>query len=277
MATPSQGHRPDDLPQRLRRADRRGLRLLVEEHGRQLTLGDVRQILLNPFVDGEVIEELSFIRSLVSKIEVRRALARHRRTPEPVAMRFVANLFWRDLMEITADTRLRAPVRRLAERYLLQRLPRLTTGEKISLARRATPETAGRLLLDPNPRVVRAVLGNPRLTEERLLLLVSHPEAEPRILHLVSEDPRWGPRYSVSLALARNPRSPFRTVFAILPRLRRRDLESVAVQASHSSVVRHRAQDHLDARPVPETTGVGRDADSPIAVQLIDNRGEFNA
>ncbi len=243
-ATPSL---PPDLAPRLRRAGSAELRRLVGDHLRDLTMREVRQILFNPHVTGEVIEDVAAARHLLAGYEMRRSIARHRRTPEVVALRFVSGLFWRDLMEIAADVRIRPAVRRVAEKYLGQRLPRLTTGEKINLARRATSEVIAHLRRDPSLAVIRALLENPRLTEEALMPLAAGSPS-PRILDLVAGNPVWGTRNPVRAALARNPATPFRAVFAILPTLTRGDLSEIAGDEAQSSVVRNRALDLLENR-----------------------------
>ncbi len=239
------GASSDDFRMRLSQASSRQLLELVGERAPTLTARDVLRVLRNPYVTGEVIEALLAARSLLASYPVRSAIARHRRTPETVALRFISGLFWRDLLEITVDVKIGPAVRRVAEKYLLERLSRLTVGEKTALARRATAAVLARLRQDPSLRVVKALLKSPRLTEPLLLPMVANESTQPRALDLVASDPRWGARYEVRLALARNPRSPFRVIFEILPTLRRRDLLAVAELDAHSSVVRNRASELL--------------------------------
>lgn len=234
-----------DIRSRLGRANSRQLLELLNEHARTLSAGELRRVLRNPFVTAEVIDALLECREVATSYELRNAIARHRRTPESTALRFVSGLFWRDLLDISLDMRISPAVRRVAEKYLLRRLSRLTVGEKITLSRRAAGSVLEGLLKDPSLSVIRALLGNPRLTEPTLLLLVSDDKAAPRVLDLVAGDPRWAARYDVRLALCRNPSSPFRVIFELLPGLQRRDLMAVAEQEAHSSVVRHRARELL--------------------------------
>ncbi|MEM8930392.1 MAG: hypothetical protein AAGE94_04425 [Acidobacteriota bacterium] len=248
MSPASKDPVPEAVRQRLRRAAGRELVEIVEAYGRRFGLRDLRQVLLNPFVTGDVIEELAANRHLTSQHGVPAAIARHRRTPQPVAMRFVASLFWRDLLEIAADVRLRAPVRRLAERYLTERLPRLAVGERIALARRVPPNLVARLGIDPHPRVIAALLDNAQLTERDLVALVNRHDVPIRTLDLLARHERWGPRRDLRAALARNPRAPFRVLFDILPTLPPEDLEAVARLEGHSTIVRRRAEDLLALR-----------------------------
>ncbi len=243
------GRSQDGLRARLGRANSRELLRLLAEEANALTVGDARRVLRNPFATTEVIEALTGVRRLLASYDVRSAIARHRRTPESVALRFVSGLFWRDLVEIAADVRISPAVRRVAEKYLVRRLGRLTTGEKMAIARRATPEVLAHLRKDPSLPVIKALLDNPRLTEPTLLPMVASETTLPRVLDLVARTPHWGARYQIRVALSRNTRSPFSAIFDILPTLRRQDLQVVAQRQDHSSIVRQRARDLLEARP----------------------------
>lgn len=239
---------PESIKLDLRRSGRDRLNRLVLDHGRLFGLPEVRQLLLNPFVDGEILQEVASIRHLTSAYPVKAALARHWKTPEPVAMRLVPHLFWRELLEICVDVRIRGPVRRAAERYLLERLSRLTLGEKISLARRIGPSAGRSLVVDAEPEVLSALMQNPRMTEEALMPLLTSDKASPQALYAVAEHPRWGTRYEIRSALCRNPQTPFSVVLRLLPELRREDLSGVATVAKHSGVVLRRVEELLEIR-----------------------------
>ena len=242
------------LASRLRRADSKLLLELVIEHARELTLREVRQILLNPYLTPEIISELAATKRLISTYEVRSGLARHHRTPKVTAQGLLPGLYWRDLAEISREIRVHPLVRRSADAYLIKRLPRLAVGERIAVARMAGRAVLAQLLQDPNPRVVQAMLDNPRLLAETLLPMVASEETLPRQLQLVAENERWSRRYDVRAALSLNPRTLFRTAFEILPTLRRDDLEAVAAAERLSSVVRRRARALLDQRSAPEAS-----------------------
>ena len=101
--------------------------------------------------------------------------------------------------------------------------PSEPVGYRISLARRAIAGAVERLLFDPDPRVVRALLGNPRVTEAEVVKLAASRRAGPQALEIVAQDDRWIARYPVKLALANNPATPVRIVLGLLPYLMRQD------------------------------------------------------
>jgi hypothetical protein len=231
-----------ELHRRLREAGSEELAALVRERAAELEPPAVRQALRNPYCTTETIELLAGVRRLLSFHQVRRDLALHPGTPETLASGFLPTLFWRDLMELTLDPRLRPTLRRAAELHLTARLPRLAVGEKMSLARRASPGVLAQLRHDPSPQVIAALLDNPRLTEGLLLPVVHAAAASPAILELIAGDRRWGVRYPVRLALVKNPATPLQTAWRLLESLRRSDLRPVAADARTPEPLRRRAR-----------------------------------
>lgn len=231
-----------ELRQRLREAEGDELLRLVREHAAEIDVPEARQILLNPFVTREVIERLLAVRKLLTAYEVRRDLAAHRHTPEPYALRFLAGLYWRDLMDVGLDTRVRPSVRRAADRQLAARLAGLSAGEKINIARRGGPGVLAELRHSPDPRVMKALLANPRLTEGTLMPVVRRETTSPEVLETIAEDRRWGARYELRRDLASNPRTPLQIALRLLPLLKKKDLRQVASGVRVPAAVRRRAR-----------------------------------
>ncbi len=239
------------LHRRLREAGTEELAALLAAEAAQLDLVGVRHVLANPFTGREAIEILLGQPRLVATYELRRALAGHPRTPEVAALGLVPTLFWRDLAELTVSMQTAPAVRHLAERHLLERLPALTEGERIALARRAIGGVLQRLRHDGSLRVLAALLENPRLTEGLLLPLVASESASPEALRLVAAS-RWGLRYEVRLGLVRNRRTPGAIALSLLAQLRRAELATVAGDPRLALPLRRAARDRL-------TGAVGRD------------------
>lgn len=229
-------------------ADAARLLALVEREAATFDSGTVRRVLRHPFLSAEVIEALFEVPRLRRAYEVRSRVARHPKTPVALASRLVPDLYWRDLVETSVDMRLAPTLRRAAERYLLDRLPRLATGERIAVARRAGAQVLARLRHDPDPRVIAALLVNPRLTEGLVLPLASSASAPPRVLDALAKNDRWAHRYAIRRAMALNPQTPFAAQRRILAGLRVADLEQVTRTAALSSVVRRWAREALETR-----------------------------
>lgn len=233
---------PPELPQRLREADADDLLELLRRYAEEMDVAAARQALRNPFLGPEGIETLAGQGRLLAAYEVKRALTLHPRTPEVLALRFVPTLFWRDLVDLGLDTRVRPTVRRAAERRLVTRVPGLAVGEKVAIARRASPRVLGHLRNDPNVRVVRAFLDNPRTTEGLVLPLLAQHDARTDVLQAVARHRRWGIRYEVRLGLCRHPNTPLGAALGLLPHLRKADLRKLAAETRVPAAVRRKAE-----------------------------------
>jgi hypothetical protein len=231
------------LSGQLREAGEDELAALVAEHADRLGLAEARAILHNPFVTTELLGRVASSPELAGLYEVRRELAAHPRTPRALAVQLVAGLYWRDLAALGIDPRVHPLVRRSADRRLHERLPGLAVGEKIALARRASAFLVSALRFDPSPRVVTALLENPRLTEAQLLPLASHERANPRCLEALAASTRWATRRGVRAALCRNPATPVGTALRLLPGLSRNGLAAVAADVRLAVPLRSRARE----------------------------------
>jgi hypothetical protein len=233
--------RKEDLKTRFREAGSTELLELVGEHLEQIDAGEVRQVLRSPFVTSQIIEKLITQRRLLSFHEVRGDLVRHPSTPEVHALRFVPGLFWKDLVDISSDIRVRPRIRRAADRYLVNRLQGLAAGERIVIARRAGPSIIPHLRNDPEHRVISALLENPRLTEGSLMTLVASESANPKALAVVARHRKWGSRYPIRVALCRNMRTPAQESITMLSSLKKIDLAAIERDRKLPTSVRRRA------------------------------------
>ena len=155
----------------------------------------------------------------VGTLRMQAALVNHPSTPLPTALNFVKFLFWRDLNAVTMNFRLAAEVRHLAESILFQRLPALAIGEKVSLARMAGGQVIKTLRLDKDPKVIEALLENPRLVESDVLYLICQTRTPAPVLEAVARDPKWSARREVRVALLRNAKTPMGLAISFVSRL----------------------------------------------------------
>ena len=156
------------------------------------------------------------------------AIALNPRAPRALVMRLLPALFWRDLAEIARSLRLSVTVRLRAESLLAERLPELRLGDRITLGRLATPAVLRQLLLDGDPRVVRACLLNPRLRESDLVPALQKDTAPVSLIREAAASFRWIESYAVRLALALQARSPLGVALAQLTSLLPSDLVRIS-------------------------------------------------
>ena len=117
----------------------------------------------------QALDRLSRNRSVMKSRKVRLALVEHPRTPRHISVPMVRHLFTFDLMRVALTPVVPADIKMSAEESLINRLERLSQGERLSLGHRASGRVAAVLLLDPEPRVIHAALENSRLTESAVI------------------------------------------------------------------------------------------------------------
>src|SRR5713101_4607197 len=146
--------------------------------------------------------------SVTNSHKVLLALAAHHRTPRHITIPMLRRLFTFDLMQVALAPTVAADVKRAAEEQILNRLESLSSGERISLARRASGRVAAALLLDAEIRVVSTALDNSRLVEALVVTALMKHNAPESLFALVSEHRKWSLRREVQIALLRSETLP---------------------------------------------------------------------
>jgi len=100
----------------------------------------------------------------------------------------------------------------------------LPLGTRTSAARGRDRFKLDRLLHDRNPKVIAALLDNPRLIERDVVKIAAMRPTRSEILEVVAAHARWSARYRVRKALACNPHTPTAIARRLLPTLMVQDL-----------------------------------------------------
>lgn len=195
-------------------------------------------ILDNPYVTPRICSTIAQSQRLTAYYSVRLKLVAHRQTPQAHAVKFVHYLYWIDLLRLSRDVRVPAPVRRAIDSQLLNRVEKLSLGERISSARSCSTALIRVFLFDPHPKVFEALLVNTRLREDDLLLLANSDRATREQLRMIADDPRWSYRYPIRKALVLNPRTPPSAAASQLRYLSKRDLQQIHSNPDTSVFVR---------------------------------------
>ena len=216
-----------DLQRTVADFSRDELERFTSEHLSSLTEDEALAILANRFVTPQILGKLAQNQRLSAYHSVRVRLVAHRQTPLAHAVKLVHYLYWLDLLRLSVDVTVPSPVRRAIDTQLLNRVDKLSLGERVSSARRCGQALIKIFLFDPHPRVFESLLMNKRLREDDLLSLVASAKATPDQLRMLAADQKWSYRYALRLALVLNPSTPRATAASQLRHLSRRDLESV--------------------------------------------------
>jgi len=90
----------------------------------------------------------------------------------------------------------------------MNRLQTISSGERLSLAHRASCRVAAELLCDPEPRVIRAAMDNPQLTEAEVIHALMRTDAPTLLVESVGAHTKWSLPRDIRIALLRNENTP---------------------------------------------------------------------
>ncbi|HKN71821.1 MAG TPA: hypothetical protein VJX30_12360 [Terriglobales bacterium] len=166
----------------------------------------------------EVLEQLAKHANALKSRKVKIALAGHPHTPRHVSVPLARQFYTFDLMKVALSPGVPADVKVSVDDVLISRLKTVTTGERLTLARRASGGVAAALLLEVEiigakmsdaktvareTRVIQTALENPRLTEALVINSVLRPAASAALVHAVAQHPKWSCRREIRAALLR--------------------------------------------------------------------------
>jgi len=149
-------------------------------------------------------------------------------------------------MDIGRERRTPPPVRRVANQKLLERLPRLSSGEKASLARLADSEVLQGVLADEDPRVLAALLRNPRLTAANLVRWITTGEPDAKRIEVLAADPLFAERPEVRSALLSCRATPRAVALSLLRAGNREDWRRVVEDPRSHPLLRACAETLLE-------------------------------
>ena len=165
-------------------------------------------LLKRPDLTPDVLETLSKNVRVIKLRKVRRALVEHPKTPRHVSLPMLRHLYTFDLMQVALTPVVPADIKRAADEALVTRLEAISSGEKLSLAHRASGRIAEELLSEKEPRVMHAALENPRLSESSVVKALVRHDAPTNLVEAVCQHLKWSLRREVRIALLRSEKTP---------------------------------------------------------------------
>lgn len=226
------------LQRRIKALGRDDLSAFVTDNLAALSEEEVLASVENPFITPKLISKIAQTPRLTGFYAVRMKLVAHRQTPQAHAVKLVHYLYWFDLLRLSIDVQVPAPVRRAIDTALTMRVDKLTLGERVSSARACSPALIKIFLYDPDPKVFAALLINKRLREDDLVALISSDRATGEQLLMIASDPKWSFRYAVRKALVLNPVTPRSAAASQLRYLTRLDLRRIHANPDTSTYLR---------------------------------------
>jgi hypothetical protein len=156
----------------------------------------------------ETLEQLGRDPAVLKSRKLCVALAAHPRAPRHLALRLLRHFYTADLMQFALRPSVAADLKHFAAEQLVARLPGVTLGERLTLARCASETVASALLLDKEPRVAHTALENARLTEAAVVKALLRQTAGAAFAEAVCHHPKWSVRREIRVALLRSPHTP---------------------------------------------------------------------
>lgn len=156
----------------------------------------------------EALEALSKNGRLVQQPKVRMALVTHPHTPRHVSFPVIRHLYAFELMQVALLAGVAADVKRAAEEVLIGRLGTITSGERHTLAKRASGRVAAALLTDKEERVMQAALLNPQMTEMFVVRSLKTDVGTELLAPAVANHQTWIHRTEIKTALLCNRNTP---------------------------------------------------------------------
>ncbi len=163
----------------------------------------------------QVLEDLSRNSATIKHRKVIMALVSHPRTPRHVTLPIVRRLYTFELMQLALTPALAADLKLTTEESLVARLETLSSGERLTLAKRGSTRVAAAMLTDSETRVIEAALDNPYLTEVWVVKTAMRDDCPPALVNAVCKHAKWSLRRDVQVALLRNQHTPLARAIAI--------------------------------------------------------------
>ena len=226
------------IQRRIKGLDSDALAAFVLDNLAALSEDEVLAAIENPYISPKLLSKIAQTPRLTGFYSVRLKLVAHRQTPQAHAVKLVHYLYWFDLLRLSIDVQVPAPVRRAIDTQLVLRVDKLTLGERVASARACSAALIKVFLFDADPKVFASLLINKRLREDDLLALVSSDRATAEQLLMIASDPKWSFRYAIRKALVLNPTTPRAAAASQLRYLRPMDLRQIHANPQTSVYLR---------------------------------------
>ena len=157
---------------------------------------------------GEIFEQLSKNSVVMKSRKAKLAIVAHPKAPRYVSLTLLRQLFTFDLMKVALTPTVAGDIKAAADEVLIQRLESLSSGERLSLARRASGRVVAALLLDKEPRVFQVALESSHLTEALVIRGLMSAGCSTGLARAVCEHPKRSLRRDIRIALLRSAKTP---------------------------------------------------------------------
>jgi hypothetical protein len=226
----------------------------------------VLDVLRSPFCTPQIAEVVASTREHLGTQAIREKLAGFPGLNNAQAVGLLGSLSWSSLIAVAQTPKTPPLVRRQAERKLIYQIPTMTLGEKIAMARRAHRALFPGLIGQADEKILTALLDNPRLVENDLIVLINTGEPPVSFIATVARHFRWSRCLGVRRAIVGCPLSPLPLALSILVQLPRSEQRRVVERESVPHRVRSAAEALLARERTDDPTPPAIAAEPPTPV-----------
>jgi len=219
----------------------------------------VLEILCDEAADESIFEDI--YRSNIARPEVLKLLYDHPGTPQHLLDEIAPVLQLPPKKQVprpaapampegepVEDDEVSSEARLMKTQSLLQKIQRLTVGERVQLAMKGGKEVRSILIKDSSKEVVKKVLENPKLTESEVDMIAKSRSVPDDVLRFISKKKDWMKNYSIMHSLVTNPKTPPGIAMPFVKNLKTKDLAVIEKNKNVSQAVRAAAKKVLSAR-----------------------------
>ena len=147
------------------------------------------------------------------------------------------------------------PVDEAKRLSLSKRIMAMNVSERIKLATKGNKEARGILMRDSNKLVSVAVIRSPKITDGEVLLQAQSKICMDDVLRIIYSNREWLRKYSIKLALVRNPKVPQGVSMRLMTTLHEHDVKSLAKDKNVPGSVQMLAKKQLEKKNAPKKGG----------------------
>jgi hypothetical protein len=199
-------------------------------------------VLRSPFCTPQIAEIVASMREHLGTQSIREKLAGFPGLNNAKAINLLGSLPWASLIAVAQSPKTPPLVRRQAERKLIHQISSMSLGEKVAMARRAHRALFPALIAASDEKILAALLDNPRLVENDLVVLIGTGEPPVEFISTVARHHRWGKNYPVRRAIVECAGTPLPLALSILVQLSKKDQRAIAGRQGVSDRVRTAAE-----------------------------------
>ena len=159
--------------------------------------------------------------------QLKKELVKNPNTPGPVTLSLLPHLYLFELLELCFMPGVTPDQKIAAERMIIQRLPDVELGSKMTLSRRATADVVGAILREGDSRLTPACLDNPRLKEVAILQFLNSSRARAATISIIARHEKWKNRPNLRMAILKNRNTPDIWYTLFLPKLKTADMNNL--------------------------------------------------